>query len=220
MHTLVFLKNLLVIIICCLAMQLNGQVTLGIRSGYTMAWKANVTWDDNDAYIHKGGFQASILSYVDIGKCLSLGMEPGYVRRVSSLQFESLIDTSVQNPKVLLNYIELPVMISAKYPLWSDRWEINVKMGYGLAFMASAYWEFPSKTGNDPAVKEKVIRHDVVWLNNFDHGLYGGVGIAYKIGNSRFFLETDYYMGFSDVIIFNSSKNRSVHIGSGYKITF
>ena len=217
MDTSVYLKNLLVLIICCVAMQLHGQVTLGIRTGYTMAWKANVTWDD-EAYIHHGGFQVSLLSYFDISRTLSLGLEPGFVQRVSSFQFDPIHLESFEE-RILLNYFELPAMVSAKYPLWSDRWEMNVKAGYGMAILLSAFREPTSKPGEDPIETRGFgIKADHSWTFNVDHGLHGGVGIAYKIDNSSLFLETAYYMGFQQVSQFNASNNRSVHLGAGYRI--
>jgi len=217
MHTSVFLKNLIVIIICFVAMQLNGQVTLGIRTGYTMAWKANVTWDDDEEYIHHGGFQASLLSYFDISNTLSLGLEPGFVQRITSFQVGGSFGQLEE--RVLLNYFELPAMVSAKYPLWSDRWEMNVKAGYGFGILLSAFRESIFLTGGDPNETRgfgNKVDHSRIF--DVDHGLHGGIGIAYKIDNSRLFLETAYYMGFQDVSQFNPSKNRSVHLGAGYRI--
>jgi len=219
MYKAVFLKHLLAIIICCVAMQIKGQVTLGIRTGYTMAWKANVTWDDDEAYIHNGGFQISLLSYFNISRTISLGLEPGFVQRVTSIQ--TLGHFGSFESRVLLNYLELPLMVSAKYPLWNDRWEMNVKAGYGIAYLLSAFRGPNFLTGEDPMENKGFdFKVNCSQTFNIDHGLHGGFGIAYKIHNSRLFLETDYYMGFQDVSQSNTSKNRSVHFGAGYKIVF
>ncbi len=208
-------KHLFILIFCCIAFQISAQFSVGVRGGYIKAWEEYGDVDlPTGAKIHVNGFQVSVLSYFEINKHFSIGLESGYAQRGAACEPGYLIFN--RDTKLRLNYIEVPLMISAKFPVYRDKLEIFGKAGYGVSMMMSAFRKISVLGSYDQPVKTKLNVNNSSVLNRWDHGIYGGLGIAYNTGSNRLFVESNYYFGLKDVDRFNTSKNRSIHFGLGY----
>ncbi|HZV71463.1 MAG TPA: outer membrane beta-barrel protein [Saprospiraceae bacterium] len=188
----------------------NGQGSIGVKAGYTKAWRANIAFEDNDEYIHRNGFQFSLLAYFKVGRYLSFGIEPGFVTRVNGASF-TFFEEIPNGTTLRLNYIELPLMMSGRYPLWNEKLKLNVKAGFGFAKLTSVVQTNTSIISPGPPTS---------FIEFSDRGIHTGLGIEYNVGRNRLFAEYGVYMGLSDVIRVNASKNRSVHLGIGYLTGF
>lgn len=209
-----FAKITLVLLIGCSTLLLSAQVSIGIKGGLAKSWRANIPGEDDD-YVHKEGIQFSFVSFMRINNTLSLGIEPGYIPRITSATFFGFEDPGLV-ARVNVNYIALPIYISGRYPLWNDRLKMNVKAGYGISLLTGANREFqPGQLFTEPVI----IKH-AGWLNKVDHGFYSGIGIEYAMGRNKLILESDFYFGMRDVIVFDFSKNRTITTGIGYMLGF
>jgi hypothetical protein len=74
----------------------------------------------------------------------------------------------------------------------------------------------PSSPYDQPEKTKLDLKNDD--LNRWDHGAYGGSGVAYLFDRNQLFLESTYYMGMTDIDPLNKSKNRSINIGAGYRV--
>ncbi len=214
------LKCFLLFTLCLSFQQLHAQFSLGLKGGYINAWQdyGDVELPEN-AQIDVNGINISALAYFRINKYLQIGIEPGFVQRGAACIpgwmpiFEG--DTAFE-----LNYVEAPLMVSGNLPLFKSRFEVFGKLGYGVSYLASAYREETAGWGNDnPVIRTKMDLGENSILNQFDHGAYSGLGIAYNFGVHQVFIESNYYRGFTNAERFNQSQNRSVNFNLGYIIS-
>jgi hypothetical protein len=204
---------LLVILFFSFSFQSKAQFSLGIKGGYTKAWEGyGETSLPEDAEIHVSGFNLSAPAYYQFARHFRVGLEPGYVQRGAACfpgYFSLPFDT-----RFYLNYVEMPLMISANFPVYRNKLEVFGKAGYGASFLITAFREQTVVNGDEPPER---IKWDLSESSNFyrlDHGFYGGLGIGFN----QIFLEWDYYYGLIDVDKFNTTKNRSMDFSLGYAI--
>ncbi|MFZ1679125.1 MAG: hypothetical protein WAT91_17720 [Saprospiraceae bacterium] len=215
MRKLIFLqaaKILLTILFGCSSIVLSAQLSMGAKVGLAKSWRANIPQQD-DEYIRRTDIQFSILTYMQISKILSLGIEPGYVPRISSVTFFGFEGGS-ETSRVNVNYLALPLYLSGRYPLWNERLKMNVKAGYGISWLVHATREFQQSR---PFTEPVIIKH-TGWLNKMDHGFYTGIGIDYTMGKNSLRLESDFYIGLRDAIVVGPTKNRNLSISIGYNL--
>jgi len=151
---------------------------------------------------------------MELNKYLGLGVEPGFTQRGAACVPGWGI--FINDSKLFLNYVELPVMISANLPVYKATIEAFGKLGYSLSMITSAYQEVVSLVGDEPPVRTKMNVSNNRGLNRWDHGILGGLGIAYNVGRNQIFLEARYYYGLRNVEPWNFSQNRTLQFGLGY----
>lgn len=201
--------------------EIQAQISFGIKTGYTRARQdyGNITLPEN-AEVHVEGFHIATSSYFQFHKYFRVGLEPGYVERGAACfpgwggRPEFVGDT-----KLLLKYVELPIMISGVLPLFKNKLEASAKIGYGLSFIVKGFQEeeqsdFPGTEVS--TTKTKINFNEFPNLNRWDNGVYGGLGLGYNFGRSQLFLEFDYYWGLKNVDKENTSKNRVYDLSLGY----
>jgi len=203
------------------ATQTNAQISIGLKSGYTRAWQdyGDVIVPE-DAITHIHGFHVTATTYLKINKYIEVGVEPGFIRRGAACEpgWNQLTNPNPVFPgdtKLILDYIELPIMAKFNLPLFNDNFEIFGKAGYGGALIAKAVRE--NETSGD--------RNDVdlginSTLNRWDHGIYSSLGLGYNFKSSQVFINSDFYFGLRSVERFNYSRNRSLGFNLGYTYTF
>ena len=217
------LRNLLVIFSIIISAQASAQFSIGIKGGFTKAWEDYGDVDlPEDAEIDVSGFNISGLAYYRLNNYLQVGIEPGYIQRGAACVpgwnggFDPIFEGDT---KLFLNYAELPLMVSGNVSFFQKKFEIFGKAGYGLTFLTTAYSEEIDLGSDEPAIRTKLtLDDDSSNLNRWDHGFYGGLGIAYNLGRNQFFVESDYFMGLKDAERSNTSKNRSIDFSIGYLI--
>ncbi len=213
-------KLRLILMLCCFvaANQMNAQITIGVKGGFTNAWAnyGDVVLPE-DAQTDINGFNISALGYLKINNFLQIGVEPGYIRRGAACFPGGLgwgtIPIFVADTKVYLNYAELPILSSWHLNLGESRFEAFGKIGYGVSFLTSAFSDLVSPTA--PTIRTDFTLSDVP-LNRWDHGIYLGLGFAYELEKSKIFINANYYTGFRDSEQLNVTKNRSIDLSIGY----
>jgi len=210
-------KPLFVFLCCCITFQIRAQFSVGVRGGYIKAWEeyGDVDLPDN-AKIHVNGFQVSALAYFEIIKHINIGLEPGYTQRGAACVPGFVVFN--EEAKLFFNYIELPLMIKARFPVCNDKLEIFGKAGYGTSRIMTAFQEIQDLGSDEPPVRTEIDLNPRfgININRWDQGIYGGLGVAYNVRNNLLFLESNYYFGLKDVDTSKTSKNRSIHLGLGY----
>jgi len=211
------LKSFLSVCLMVVACSLSAQMTTGIRAGYINSWE-----DYGDVYLpenaktHVNGIHVTGLLYTELGSVLSLGIEPGYAQKGAACfpgSFNFFYDTKFE-----LDYIELPVMLTARLPIGHRHFGASIKAGYGASYLLSAFREYKEFGSNDDPIRvpEDIADSDLV--KRWDSGFYSGLGLTYTLQNSQLFLESNYYHALNDAFKASTSKNRSIYIGLGYLI--
>ncbi|MBK9984108.1 MAG: PorT family protein [Saprospiraceae bacterium] len=208
---------LFILIFCFIRITAEAQLSFGVRAAYVKAWMEYGDAEVPDgAIIHVHRYQVTGLVNYDLSQHLSIGLEPGFTQRGAAC-FPGWI-AFLGDTRLLLNYFELPVMATYRFPVFKNKYEAYGKTGFGVSKALSAYRRISNAGTGNPPDKRKLDMEDSN-LRQWDNGFYGGLGLARKLGNSRLFLEADYYHGLRDVDILNTSRNRSIHIGLGYTTT-
>lgn len=204
----------LLLALALLTSDLHAQFTVGLKSGFTRAWEdyGDIGLPEN-AVIHVNGFHLSGLFYYQIGKRFQVGLEPGFVKRGAAC--EPGFSTFEGDSKLLLSYLELPLMLSYRQPLTQNGFSVLSKIGFGAAQITTAYQEVVDLRGDTPPVRTR-ITDDIRLINRLDYGFYGSLGLAYPVGRSQVFLSADYYYGLRDVDSWFDSQNRSLNLSIGW----
>ncbi|MEM9917494.1 MAG: outer membrane beta-barrel protein [Bacteroidota bacterium] len=204
----------------CSVYQLNAQMSLGVKGGYTKAWEdyGDVELPE-DAEIHVEGFNVSLTAFWKFNRYLSVGVEPGFVQRGAAC-VPGWMPIFEGDTKFFLNYVEMPLMAMGHLPLFGDRLELFAKGGYGLSYLASATREETIFNGENPQVTRTKMElgGENSILNRWDQGIYTGLGVACKIGPGQVTLEGNYFHGLKDADKTNTSENRSISWNIGYRI--
>ena len=206
----------MVLLFCCFSFQITAQFSFGISGGTIKAWERYGISLPEDAKIHVNGYYVSSLVYFEISKLIRVGVEPGFVQRGAACipEFQTIgPGTFIGDTRLLLDYIELPLMISARIPI-CNKLEVLGKAGYGPSVMITAFQEILFISSSEPITRTKLDINPFA-LRRYDHGIYSGLGLAFNIGDDKVFLESNYYFGLNDVDPFNTSKNRSIQLGLG-----
>ncbi len=212
--------SIFVLLLCCLSYYSKGQVSVGFRASYGKAWE-----DYGDAVVpenavtHIPACQLSGLLNFEAGKVFGIGIEPGFVRRGAACIPEFVTFTS--DRKIMCNYAEMPLILTARTPVSNGKFEIFGKAGYGMSYMVSGSEVFIDRTGaNDPNVVPFNFKNPFgINVHRWDNGIYVGLGIGYHLSFGQVFLETNGYMGMRNVSEYSTSKSRNIHVGIGYKIS-
>ncbi|MEP6647638.1 MAG: hypothetical protein ABJC12_11175 [Saprospiraceae bacterium] len=214
------IQYLYLFILFCLTKEANAQFSAGLRVSYGNAWEdyGNAIVPEN-AVTHIPAYQFSGLLNFEIGKVIGIGIEPGFVRRGAACIPEFVTFTS--DRKIMCNYAEMPLILTAKTPISKGKFEIFGKAGYGMSYMVSGNEIFIDLTGaRDPNVVPFNFKNPFgINVRRWDNGIYAGLGIGYNLSFGQIFLETNGYMGMRNVSEYSSSKSRNIHAGMGYKIS-
>lgn len=208
-------KHILLFAIIFLSFSSFAQYSVGIKSGYVRAWEEYGDVDlPDDAEIDVGGLNISLLAYRNIGKFLSVGVEPGYVERGAACIPGGLLPFD-GDTKYFLKYMEVPIAVRFEVPVFNSGFKIGAKTGYSAAFLTEAHEEITNFLDNSKTT-EKLKLKDSEILNRWDHGVKSGVQISRAFGRSQLFVGTDYFFGLRDAEKRNVSKNRSLEFNLGY----
>ncbi|MEL6865683.1 MAG: outer membrane beta-barrel protein [Bacteroidota bacterium] len=194
-----------------------AQLTFGVEGGYTRAWEDYGDIDlPNNAEIHIHSFNVSALAYYRIHRYISIGVEPGFIRRGAACEpgWQPIFDGDT---KLLLNYVEMPLMCSANIPLFKSPFELMARTGYGASYLASA--ERQTMNFSDGSITPIDVPLGAGSdFRRWDHGWYNSLGLAYSFGPHLIYLNSDFYFGLTDADRFNQSRNRNLNLNLGYLI--
>ena len=195
----------------------SSQLSFGLKGGYVKAWER---YGDiglpEDARIHVNGLQVSGVVDLPVSELVSFSLEPGYVRRGAAC-YPGWV-SQFRDTKFRFNYIELPVMLGIHHTFPGSHFGIIGKAGYGASYMISATQETIFTDIVDSS-SEKVEFNEEDWINRWDHGMYGGIGVSYSIAGNRLIAEAMHYHGRTDVDKNNVTGNRSLQFTVGYMVS-
>lgn len=209
------LQSLLFLSIFLISSQAFCQFSFGIKTGYVRAWQdyGNVPVPA-DAVIHINGVQATTVISYEVNQFLSIGAEPGFVQRGAACV--PGFTTFFSDTKFILNYAELPILVSLRVPFCHNKFEAFGKGGFGSSVILSGRREIRVFGGDQEPELSKLDFSRIGPFNRIDYGLYGGFGLAMTIGSNKILIESAIYRGLRDFTPPTASQNRSLFVGLGY----
>ena len=215
-------KPLLILALCNLLgwPALSAQTTLLVKSQIGEAWQTSTLSFSAgpDREVTHFGFSAEL--FRQIGKRLSIGAAPGFMRRGTSFEtgfLNGLFFGARFEARLYLNYIQLPFYLKANFPIYG-KLECFGQSGIGYAYLLGGYREATVITSVAPTERLKLdFAERDAELNRFDISWHSSLGLKLAVGKGKLALTYDYYLGFIDVDQKNESKNRNWGFGLGYQ---
>lgn len=212
-----YFKIPIIALFLCISIQSFAQITLGVKTSHVKAWEeyGEVGLPD-DARIHINSVKVAATLYKTLSNVIEVGIEPGLVQRGAACEPGFIIFN--EDTKLMLNYLELPVL--AKFNLKSKNQKIALfcKIGGSASYALTAYREI-METESRPFSRTKLEFGEFGAMQRLDYGVFGGLGISYKLGPGAITLESNFYYGLPNVEPNNRSQNRSLEFGLGYSFT-
>ena len=213
-------KLSLFLLIFGLGLQAQAQLSLGIKGGYTRAWEdyGDVALPPN-APIEINGANVTLMSWYRFNRRLSVGIEPGYVRRGAACIPGFVIWNG--DTRFLLDYVEMPVMIRFDIlSLAKQRFQLYSKLGAGASMIVRAQQEVVRFDDPEATTRTPIDLGENSILNRWDTGGYAAVGTSLKLGQNQLLLEGNYYYGLIDASRNLESQNRSFNVNLGFMHNF
>ena len=203
------LSFILIALFSFYSVQSIAQVSLGIKTSYVKAWEeyGDVGLPD-DAEIHVNRFNISALAYYNINDFVAVGIEPGFMQKGAACEPGFIIFGA--DAKLLLNYIEAPVMLKLNTPVIGNTLSIFGKVGVGGSRLETAFREIDLTDHPGSVVRTKLDLEEEGSMNKWDYGFHGALGLAVNLGKHQLFAETNIYHGLKDVDPENRSENRTL----------
>ncbi len=145
---------------------------------------------------------------------LSIRSGLGYVRKGATYQYFTGYNDQVVDVKVVLNYVEAPVLVVLQSTNERDyvlKPYLCVGMAYALA-MGSSMGKGDIVI-NNPVVFNKDINNDI--YNRIENSIMVGTGLKFRGEHSDFFIEIMYSCGTTDVFRY-TSRNSVVSLQAGF----
>jgi hypothetical protein len=203
---------LLLLLCCFLTIQIQAQISIGVKGGYTNAWENYGEIElPEDAQIDVEGFNVTLITQYQLSKRFHIQLEPGITRRGAACfpgwNFPSpiFLDNDWH-----LTYAELPLIATYSQPIIPNSLEVVGRLGGGAAYLVKGVEIFESDSPN-PIVT--TITED---LKRFDYGVHTGLGVKKHFGKHQIIVDADFYLAFKDVDPNFASKNRSIDVSIGY----
>ncbi|MEL7251216.1 MAG: outer membrane beta-barrel protein [Bacteroidota bacterium] len=199
---------------------LSGQTTMQIESQIGEAWQtSNSSFSAGpDREVTHFGFGIEL--FQQLGRRLSVGVAPGFMRRGTSFEtgfLNGLFFGARFEARLYLNYIQLPFYLKANFPIYG-KLECFGQTGVGYAYLVGGFREATVITSVAPTERLKLdFEERDAELNRFDLGWHSSLGLKLALGKGKLALTYNYYLGFLDVDQKNESKNRNWGVGLGYQ---
>ena len=216
-----YLHFLLIATFSLFSYSAQAQFSLGIKGGYTLAWPdyGTVVLPEYAETAVNGVNGGLILSY-RISNRISINADPSYVQRGAACE-PGWQPIFAADSRLLLDYVELPVMISFNQPVFHNKWNVSLKAGYGFSKIVSAHREEFFISSSKTVYRTKLDLDDPFSTSivKTDHGAYGGLSVGYNLTFGSIFFESTYYHGMKNVDTENFLKNNSVNFNFGYIVS-
>lgn len=199
----------LLISLLSIATKTKAQIYVGARAGLNLA---HVTVKEDGLSTNLGtkpGVNFALLLNKTISPILALQIEPGF-SQLGSKNNDTWTDTwnneettYVDDTKILLNYLELPVLLQLKPKLGNI--ELLLSAGPQLRYLlGKGKVESTFKTYVDGILEDTEIENESLSgedaISKFEYGLSAGIGVTVPIGNLKIFGEGRYNLGLSNIV--------------------
>lgn len=214
-----FYYTVIFFVVC--VVQLNSQISVGFRGGYTTAWP-----DYGDAILPEDaetdveGYNFSLMFYTKVSPSISLGIEPGIVQRGAAC-FPGWQPTFLGDTRVNVSMLEFPLLVSKEMAIPKTKISIIGRLGYGFSYAVSGKETIiPLEPNPQPITSELDLNDPELIIDRWDHGIYTGLQTKYQFSNKHSIIaETNFYLGMYNIDKINYAKNRSLSFSIGYMYT-
>jgi hypothetical protein len=176
----------------------------------------------NRATYSVNSMSASTVFEWQFSRCLSIGVEPSYVRNIYYRYNNSIIgtlgfDCGNSYPSDLdlnTNYFVLPILLKARFPVLKNKILISSEIGWNSIWLVNT-----EKMGNGSLKFSQLGKDEYssLYINPFDHGLNVGIGFSIPLKKGFIDVNTRYYMGRKDVTHLYDSKTQILTYQLGYR---
>lgn len=219
------MKNLKTIILSTLVLSItfsvSAQSSFGGKLGLNLA-----SWADNVGYSSEGqpkliGFQIGAIYEAKITEKLFIQSAFTFLQKglYTEYKFEEF---SQGSDKIIFNYIELPILAKLTFGgVNKNRFFAMAGPSMGLAYSGVIRSEL-IENGVTTKTKERINFDDSDSFSRLDISFSVGLGINVFIESGKFFFETRYLLGLTDLEVEVDNftiKNRGIGLAFGYLAT-
>jgi len=195
----------LIAVILLFGLNAQAQLNLGVRAGVNFAKFGPYNAVDFKSRI--GGNYALVVN-IPVTPILNLQFEPGFSQRGAKIDIsnegnsEGVLVRSDAFGKLSLSYVELPLLFQYRPKIGKFEGilslgpELRVRVGKALSKVTYRNYQ------DGLLIFDELIEADLNSNNNindFDYGLAGGAGLAYKMQTVKIFTEVRYHLGLKKV---------------------
>ncbi|WP_159468434.1 porin family protein [Dyadobacter sp. 3J3] len=200
----------------------KAQMSVGLRAGANFANLA-VQDDTGQEYPFKAktGLNFAVLFNVPIGRTTSIQFEPGFSQRGTRIsetvsQVINNQDAKVElRAKLLINYIEMPVLFQFKPKLGKIEGIFSIGPEFRLLTNNLKQKSSVKSYLDGKLISEENDESSYSFgegSRKFDYGILGGVGVAYPLGILKIFAEGRYHFGLRNLATpIDGDDNSKVH---------
>ncbi len=220
----------LAFILFLFALNVNGQIILGVRGGYGLSSTSQEVVKGMDRSIGTSPMMGAIIHYnMDIR--FSAGIEVNYYKFSETLNYEAsfspLIDKQEEVvTKTQISYLQIPV--TGRVSIGEKKYRGFLCLGPYIGIGTSGSWNTAPQTevidldGNSIpryVVFEKQLDFSSKKMNRLDIGGILGGGFEYKLGTTGLiFAEARLQLGFFDIYSLSSFEERAFKSNSEYQL--
>lgn len=196
-----------------------AQLRIGGNAGYTLAWPNYGDLElPDEAVTHIHSYHASIDLNYQLSSRFSLAAEPGFARRGAACEpgwNQGFDPTFRGDSKLLLKYLNLPILLRAHFELGESGLELIPSLGYSTSLLLLAHQEIIDLDTKKVVEKNRIGLGDFSRLNSIDHGTQAGLRLAKSLEQHTWYVEASLYTGFRNADRFNFSQNRALDVSVG-----
>jgi hypothetical protein len=224
------IKTYLSLIILVCALQINAQVSVGIKAGVNFA-DADLTGlipaltPSTDIF---SGYTIGVIAEIPLGAEFSFRPELNYIQKgfsaSQSINTEFLgmnIPLGIK-ANTRLNYIEMPLLL--KYRYGNEKAGVYAIAGPGLGYATNGFAQPIITSIIDIKLPQVDIDFSSDTYNRLELSGNIGLGAEIAVGNGKFFTDLRYNKGFTnmlnDPIVDIRAKNQAFNFSAGFAYSF
>jgi hypothetical protein len=206
-------------LIFMVAFQAKAQFSIGIKAIRNHAWLHYKEGTYNEeANLTIWGYAGAITLDKQFSKYLSVGIEASMIQRGSKCEPDFILSSSYSDAKLVANYLSLPVLLKAHYPILKHKLRVTAEIGGSCAYFLTGQRVLTSKDKTRiPDLKTNLDMKQEVRYNRFDVGFDGGLGLSFPLKRGFIDLNAHYYLGLKNTVKRVESKNRNLAYEFGYR---
>ena len=195
----------------------QAQWKVGVQAGYGQAWNFYDRELPEGAEIDVPGYHLSAQAYYAITPWLSVGVEPGFVRRGAAC-IPDWGPIFVGDTQWHLNYVSAPLMVQGSWPnIAGTGLRVFGSLGAGVSYRVGGFTRSVDlETGE---VNGEIKFKDLFFPTPptlWDAGAHTNLGLGIPVFGQELTVRAEYYHGLMDTSIDTTSKNRSLSVAIGY----
>jgi len=185
-----------------------GDMTFGVMAGANLATLEQDPDPNEVDYGYKPGLLAGV--FLEIPLSGGFSFEPQALYSQKGADVDGTGSNASLDGSIRINYIEVPVLLKAKFPMASTQVTPFLFAGPSFAFKVgcTARGEIVTATGSEDC--EEVGNGTLLDIKSTDIGLTGGGGIQFNAGGYPLRLDVRYTWGLTNINDAPDSDNREI----------